>query len=78
MNKKLEMYLASVNAAASSLGKKPDEITAIKKDAFTKLGLTARVDYDLFENLFNDAAGVAAQHAAQKLPSEHAAAPAFA
>ena len=73
--KKLELYLASVKAAASSLGKTPEEITAIKKQIASENGIVTAQDFNILAGLFNEALNNVTQHASEKMPSEIAAQP---
>ena len=75
MKTKLEIYLASVQAAAGALGKLPDEIAAIKTKLAADCGITTAQDYNILASLFNTALQDVTSHAAEKMPSEVAALP---
>ncbi len=75
MKPKLEIYLASVQAAAGALGKAPDEIAAIKKQLAADCGIATAQDFNVLAGLFNEALNAVTQHASEKMPSEIAAQP---
>lgn len=70
--KKLKLYLDATNAAASAVGKKPDEVKAIQEKAWADGGLETKQDRDMFDYMWNDALGVCNALSKQQLPSESA------
>lgn len=73
MSKKLQLYLACVTAAATNIGKTPDELTAAKKKIFADLELKSAQDFNVLSGVFNEAVNFVSQHAGEKMPSEIAA-----
>ncbi len=71
--KKLKLYIEVTNAAATAVGKKPEEVATIQNAAWQASGLETKQDRAMFEFLFTDAIGVCNAYAVQKLPSEAAA-----